>query len=697
MLSRFYLATASCAVLSVMIALPAHARSPYGNGTSVSVDYSQVPAAPSANWIAAPVSMQRAAPIQMQPARQGYSNVTGLSTPTQRYQRGGYMMQPSTQATIQRYRDYAASAPIEATPLPPIEAAKPAPVKTAEASVKQADKGQVAEARSFAPLKLTPPVKTEMAKPETTLANAEPAKPVQEARNLKPVTLTPPAPRKSINEMLTQNAADKTEKQNTKSAVKILADKPIEKPVAVAEAKSDVKAGANVARAENNVPPAIKETGRLTAEQASALEGQRLAKTMPTATVDKVRQAEVAPVLSQPVSEPAAPEPVAPKKDVELAAADMQKKVQSTLAPIPPREIAVASADNTAPKPKTAISNALIAPTKASVLKMPPLESAKEDAKPESQIMAEAKPATAFEDDNKKAPLPSAKIASLAVPPELPQPQQVNTESARGNDAPAPFEKASVKSEPAKPSEQIADVPTEVKKPFIPAPHVTTKIVNLPNVEQPVSSDSENEIAAPVPVKSASSEPVYSKGDLKTAAPVAARIEQNAASKAETKAGSVQANRDLARAAYDIDVNAKKSAAVKASIPQGTITQPAAAQSASVQTAAIQPAVVLKTGKVNSVVFPAETVDVASDRAIELDQLAMQMENDPRVHVQLKSYAGKNNASSSDARRVSLKRALAVRDYLIGKGVPASRIDVRALGYVEDAVNPPDRVDLQAM
>jgi outer membrane protein OmpA-like peptidoglycan-associated protein len=63
------------------------------------------------------------------------------------------------------------------------------------------------------------------------------------------------------------------------------------------------------------------------------------------------------------------------------------------------------------------------------------------------------------------------------------------------------------------------------------------------------------------------------------------------------------------------------------------------------------------------------------------------------ARVQLEAYGGSPGDKSSDARRLSLKRALAVRQLLIDDGVPSSRIDVRAMGGVDDK-GPVDRVDV---
>jgi outer membrane protein OmpA-like peptidoglycan-associated protein len=62
------------------------------------------------------------------------------------------------------------------------------------------------------------------------------------------------------------------------------------------------------------------------------------------------------------------------------------------------------------------------------------------------------------------------------------------------------------------------------------------------------------------------------------------------------------------------------------------------------------------------------------------------------TQIQLQAFAGSPGDKSSDARRVSLKRALAIRQLLIDDGVPAARIVTRAMGGITDS-GPRDRVD----
>jgi outer membrane protein OmpA-like peptidoglycan-associated protein len=63
------------------------------------------------------------------------------------------------------------------------------------------------------------------------------------------------------------------------------------------------------------------------------------------------------------------------------------------------------------------------------------------------------------------------------------------------------------------------------------------------------------------------------------------------------------------------------------------------------------------------------------------------------ARVELEAYGGGKGDKSSDARRLSLRRALAVRQLLIDNGVPADRIDVKALGGADDN-GTADRVDV---
>jgi outer membrane protein OmpA-like peptidoglycan-associated protein len=67
--------------------------------------------------------------------------------------------------------------------------------------------------------------------------------------------------------------------------------------------------------------------------------------------------------------------------------------------------------------------------------------------------------------------------------------------------------------------------------------------------------------------------------------------------------------------------------------------------------------------------------------------------NGGAAKVQILAYGGPRGDKSSDSRRLSLKRALVIRELLIEDGVPSEKIDVRAMGGVDDS-GPADRVDI---
>ncbi len=90
--------------------------------------------------------------------------------------------------------------------------------------------------------------------------------------------------------------------------------------------------------------------------------------------------------------------------------------------------------------------------------------------------------------------------------------------------------------------------------------------------------------------------------------------------------------------------------------------------------------------------FPSGSASLSDPLRDRLDALADSLVgNDKRV--QLLAFAKAEGADAPYvARRLSLERALAVRGYLIGKGVRGTRIDVRALGA--NGPGPVDRVDV---
>jgi outer membrane protein OmpA-like peptidoglycan-associated protein len=74
-------------------------------------------------------------------------------------------------------------------------------------------------------------------------------------------------------------------------------------------------------------------------------------------------------------------------------------------------------------------------------------------------------------------------------------------------------------------------------------------------------------------------------------------------------------------------------------------------------------------------------------------QILPLLKNHPAWRLRINAFASPVDNEPISARRVSLARALAVRSWLLDKGVAARRMDVRAAG-LETGHEPPDRVDI---
>jgi outer membrane protein OmpA-like peptidoglycan-associated protein len=96
------------------------------------------------------------------------------------------------------------------------------------------------------------------------------------------------------------------------------------------------------------------------------------------------------------------------------------------------------------------------------------------------------------------------------------------------------------------------------------------------------------------------------------------------------------------------------------------------------------------------ILFAAEATDPSQSALGAIKFLAIDLNKDltgPSSRIQLQAFGGTRGDKGSDARRLSLKRALAIRQVLIDDGVPADRIDVHAGGGADDS-GPTDRVDV---
>lgn len=73
--------------------------------------------------------------------------------------------------------------------------------------------------------------------------------------------------------------------------------------------------------------------------------------------------------------------------------------------------------------------------------------------------------------------------------------------------------------------------------------------------------------------------------------------------------------------------------------------------------------------------------------------LIRELRNNPDIRLEIKAFANQIDDNQSGARRISLARALSVREFLISKGIDADRMDLRALGD-QNPQGEDNRVDI---
>jgi outer membrane protein OmpA-like peptidoglycan-associated protein len=99
-------------------------------------------------------------------------------------------------------------------------------------------------------------------------------------------------------------------------------------------------------------------------------------------------------------------------------------------------------------------------------------------------------------------------------------------------------------------------------------------------------------------------------------------------------------------------------------------------------------------GAALSIGFAAGSPDLPDSSKSQLNGIVAQLAKNQNERVQLVAYAAGGADKTSETRRLSFRRALTVRSYLIEQGVSSARMDVRALGNKVEGDGPADRVDL---
>lgn len=127
--------------------------------------------------------------------------------------------------------------------------------------------------------------------------------------------------------------------------------------------------------------------------------------------------------------------------------------------------------------------------------------------------------------------------------------------------------------------------------------------------------------------------------------------------------------------------------------PSTSTAPPPPAAPAAAENASAPAEIAIKPGRALQIAFSETETKLPQSAEASLNALANGVRDNKDLRLQLMAYAAAKDLSTSKARRISLSRALAVRSFLIDKGVRSTQIDVRALGN-KTAESPANRVDV---
>ena len=270
-----------------------------------------------------------------------------------------------------------------------------------------------------------------------------------------------------------------------------------------------------------------------------------------------------------------------------------------------------------------------------------------------------------------------------------PEPEMLNRSAPAPSRSSVPATAAVPAIQPTSPVEPEPDSGSEPMVKEVPAP---APVAPVEVTEETVTPEPSTGVASGMPEPSAPAsqqDAVPAPSAAASAAPTALKpaqametVEKIAAVPSETETVSTNAEETKT----DLDtVNKDMQDTVAAVAPDLAVEPPKVAEPAPQS-----PSVPLE--GITTILFGTDGESVPDSQKSTLDRLAAGYASS-EDRIQLKAYAGTESTNNSLARRLSLKRALAVRSYLMDAGIRGKRIDVRALGISNDG-GPADRVEI---
>lgn len=216
--------------------------------------------------------------------------------------------------------------------------------------------------------------------------------------------------------------------------------------------------------------------------------------------------------------------------------------------------------------------------------------------------------------------------------------------------------------------------------------------------ELKAAADAEAEGQAKAAQEQAAAQAEASRKAEEQAAEQARQAQQIAKARADAEAREAQAEAEASRRAAEqaaAEQAARKAQSARetavAALPSAPAVPslPSAAPAKASNTAA--PA--YSSGESLTIPFASNAADIPAQSGSALESIVQKLNSNPEMSARIQAYAAGDESSVSKARRLSLSRALAIRSYLLDRGIAPTRIEVRALGT--PTKGNPDRVDVE--
>lgn len=293
------------------------------------------------------------------------------------------------------------------------------------------------------------------------------------------------------------------------------------------------------------------------------------------------------------------------------------------------------------------------------------------------------------------AATPAATVT--AMPAVKPAEPETKTAAAVPTPPPAPQPPPTPPPAPAAPETIAEEAPTPPPTPAAPAESVNSSstasgVAVSTNLPEPPPSGTAATAPATETAPSAATIAPAATTAASTAGAAAATAATGTGEAAESTTGEATKAAEETTTAANETTKAVENAPATSAAPAAETAAPATDESQSASAPAAQPAAEPAQDK-TQILFPEGSAELPPEATQQLDAIAQKLDQDQSLRLQLMAYASGTEDTASRARRISLSRALAVRAYLIDKGIRSTRMDVRALGNKVEG-DPADRVDI---